>query len=63
MKAAEAATAAVPPDQAEEVAVKCAQDYQSEIVDIINENVSFAEEKKPIEVIGYIGVTKLKDNM
>lgn len=61
MKAAEAATASVPPEKAEEVAVACAKDYQTEIVDVINEKIPLSEEKKPIEVIGYIGVTKMKD--
>ncbi|EEB17231.1 hypothetical protein Phum_PHUM457940 [Pediculus humanus corporis] len=61
VKAAEAAIASVPPEKAEEVAVAFAKDYQSEIVDVINEKIPMSEEKKPIEVIGYIGVTKMKD--
>ncbi|KAK6638559.1 hypothetical protein RUM43_006826 [Polyplax serrata] len=61
VKAAEAATASVPPEKAEEVAMACARDYQSEIVDVINEKIPTNEDKKPIEVIGYIGVTKMRD--
>lgn len=58
VKAAEEITASVPPEMAEEAAVACARDYQSEILDEFHEEVPMTESQKPIEVIGYIGITK-----
>lgn len=58
VKAAEAAASSVPLELAEEVALTCARDYQSQIIDIVNEKIAGQEGNKPIEVIGYIGITK-----
>lgn len=62
VRVAEEITASVPPEMAEEAAVACARDYQSEILNEFHEEVPVNESKKLLEVIGYIGITKLKDN-
>ncbi|KAL0269496.1 UNVERIFIED_CONTAM: hypothetical protein PYX00_007205 [Menopon gallinae] len=58
VKAAEAAASSVPIELAEEVAITCAKDYQSQIIDIVNEKVAGRDGNKPMEIIGYIGITK-----
>ena len=47
---------------AEEAAVACARDYQSEILNKFHDEVPLTEIKKVVEVIGYIGITKPKEN-
>ncbi|GLV43467.1 hypothetical protein CBL_04009 [Carabus blaptoides fortunei] len=57
VRAAEEAAASVPPELAEEAAVAAAKDYQTKLTHVAKEVISG---EKPIQVIGYIGITKPK---
>ncbi|XP_049821231.1 uncharacterized protein LOC126265030 [Aethina tumida] len=60
VKAAEAAVELAPPEKAEEAAVEGAKRYQC--FNCVNtSNEASAGAAKPVEIIGYIGVTKPKD--
>lgn len=60
VRAAEEITSSVPPEMAEEAAMACARDYQSEILDEFHDELPINETKKIVEVIGYLGITKPK---
>ena len=58
MIAAEAAVAAAPPELAEEAAIAVTRDYHTEKITPIREEEIHGE--RVIEVVGYVGITKLK---
>ncbi|XP_017784649.1 PREDICTED: uncharacterized protein LOC108568212 [Nicrophorus vespilloides] len=57
VRAAETAAANAPPELAEEAAVAGAKGYQAELTTVVKQKVPGV---KPIEVIGYVGVTRPK---
>lgn len=57
VRAAEHAAAQVPPEYAEEAAVAGARGFQAQLTSIVQESF---DSIKPIEVVGYVGVTRPK---
>lgn len=57
VRAAEEAAANAPPEYAEEAAAAGARGYQAELTSVVQEKIPGL---KPMEVIGYVGVTRPK---
>lgn len=57
IKAAEEAAANAPPGLAEEAAAAGAQGFQAELTGLVKQEIPGI---KPIEVIGYVGITRPK---
>lgn len=57
VKAAEQAAASAPPEYAEEAAVAGARGFQAQLTSVVQETF---DSIKPIEVIGYVGITRPK---
>lgn len=58
VRAAERAAAEAPPELAEEAAAAGARGYQAELTGVVRDKVPG---DRPIEVIGYVGITKPKN--
>lgn len=58
VRAAEEAAAAAPPELAEEAAAAGARDFRAEVTDMFRD--TGGDKEKPIEIIGYIGITRPK---